>query len=170
MRQPNRMVLFLLCCRQNERLRKENTALRWRLAMAGDKKQKNENEDSVDDLHLMLASKDAKIRILEEQVGGTRGRCVQLSFNAVTFPRKGPSRDEVLRKHVSMTASIAHAMGCPEMKTNTYQNDPVCLTCLCWQMVASAKAAGDEASSLRMRVMELEMGIEGPSQTHSEYG
>lgn len=37
--------------------------------MAGDKIHKNESEDSVDDLHTMLASKDAKIRILEEQVG-----------------------------------------------------------------------------------------------------
>lgn len=31
-------------------------------------------------------------------------------------------------------------------------------------MMTTARAAGDEASILKMRVMELEMGIEGPSQ------
>lgn len=42
--------------------------MRWRLAMIGDRKQKAEIEDGIQDLSHMLASKDAKIRALEGQV------------------------------------------------------------------------------------------------------
>lgn len=66
--QADKNVVLLCCFDQNERLKKENVSLRWRLAMAGDRKQKAEKEEGVQDLNYLLASKEVKIRALEDQV------------------------------------------------------------------------------------------------------
>jgi len=53
---------------QTDRLRKENAALRWKLAMAGANNSGSLQGQVADDASVMLKMKESKIRILEEQV------------------------------------------------------------------------------------------------------